>query len=49
MFQSQIGLLSQEQLGANVEELMDRFEIDIFLGLPDTQSQYVFFQQAKSK
>ncbi len=33
----------------NIEEAIDQFEIDIFLGLPDTLSQYSIFQQAKFK
>ncbi len=28
---------------------MDQFDMYIFLGLPDTQFQYSFFQQAKFK
>ncbi len=38
-----------EHLGPNVEETMDRFDMEVFLGLPDTQSPYSFFQQAKFK
>ncbi len=42
-------LVLKEQLGPNVEETMDRLDMKIFLGLPDTQSQYGFFQKAKFK
>ena len=35
----------KEKLGANVEELMDRFEVDIFLGLQTSSPNIAFFNK----
>ncbi len=49
LLESQNFRVLKEQLGPNIKDTTDQYEIDVSLGLPDTLSQYSFFQQAKFK